>query len=128
MIDPNKSAALERAAVFLVIAIVCLIAMAMLLPYLAVYLGIELPDSIQAMFGNIVSVLENVLVMIVSFFFGATLNRSKDADTTNKALTLATAAINPASTPDKTIPLAPGETAAVTAAPADNPSTRGDVT
>jgi hypothetical protein len=116
VIDPNKSPALERAAVFLVVAIVFLIAWSMTLPYLAVYLNINLSDALQAMFGNIVSVLENVLVMIVSFFFGATLNRSRDADTTNKALTLATAAINPTPVPDKTIPLQPGETAAVTAA------------
>jgi hypothetical protein len=112
VIDPNKSPALERAAVFLVVAIVFLIAWSMTLPYLAVYLNINLSDALQAMFGNIVSVLENVLVMIVSFFFGATLNRSRDADTTNKALTLATAAINPTPVPDKTIPLQPAVTAA----------------
>jgi hypothetical protein len=123
MIDPNKSAALERAAVFLVVAVVFLIGWAMTLPYLAVYLDISLSEALQAMFGNIVSVLENVLVMIVSFFFGATLNRSRDADTTNKALTLATAAINPTPTPDKTVTVAPGETASVIAeAEATNPS------
>jgi hypothetical protein len=102
---------------------VFLIGWAMTLPYLAVYLDISLSEALQAMFGNIVSVLENVLVMIVSFFFGATLNRSRDADTTNKALTLATAAINPTPTPDKTVTVAPGETASVIAeAEATNPS------
>lgn len=121
--DPNRSEKLEWLAIFVGVSIMVQMGMALLVPYIAAYLHIQLNDSDRALIGQAASAVINVLMILVGFLFGTSAGRKQQEDSLNKIANIA-AAQAPSPPPDKTIPLNPGETAAVIAEPAKPEKTK----
>jgi hypothetical protein len=95
---------------FIAISVTIIVAAQTLIPYFQV-----IPEASQGAIGQQITMFQTVFIMVVSFFFGATVGaRIKDATAAKQADTIARQVVAP---PSSVIPLAPGESTTVKADP-----------
>lgn len=124
VIDAQRSKLLEAMAALGVGWVFAMMSFLLVLPYVAAYLHLDIGDADRALVSNTVSAINNAFVWVLGFLYGQSVGgRQKDQTISTLTSTAATIA-NTASTsgngatPDKTVELQPGETAAVQAQPA----------